>query len=82
MCVCICEWVGAYECVYVCVYVHVAVWLALELIFISVVVKDCCKSSPFSCLLVLIMHHFCAKDQKVLNHAKQPRHRSSSLHFI
>lgn len=71
---CIYECVGTYECVHVYVYVHVAVWLALELIFTPVVVRACCKSAPFSCLLLLIMHHFCDKDQRVLSHAKQPRH--------
>ena len=60
MCMCICEyaitWLGVFECVYV--YVHIAIWLALELIFIPIVVKDWCRSSPFSCLPLLIKHHF------------------------
>lgn len=67
--------------VYVCVCVHVAIWLTLELIFISVVVKDCCKSSPFSCLLVLINAPFLCQKIKTYSTAKQqPRHWSSSLH--
>lgn len=76
LCLCICEWAGVYECVHVYVYVHVAVWLALELIFIPVVVKACCKSSPFSCLLLLIVHHFCDKDQST-----QPRQAAQTQYL-
>ena len=82
ICVCVCLWVckhmvGMHLCVRVCVYV--AVWLSMEL-FIPIVVRDCCESSPFSCLPLLIMHHFCDREQRVFSLAKQPRPQSSSLH--